>query len=1220
MSRPTGVEAAEADEQARELARTEFRLPLVLEAGAGTGKTTALVSRIVFWLLGEGWERAAARAAESSPATAPPPPDRIAARAVSGVVAITFTEAAAAEMAKRVAAALRAIAQGAPLPPGLEPGPRDGSSPWRQPAAWAERARPLHDALDQLVVRTIHAFCRRLLASSPIEAGLHPRFEVDADLAVRDEVVRECVEARLREAYGGGAETPWLELARRGVGPSRLEEALRELAEHGVPSDVLADDPLDAKHVRSLRDALLTRLARLRDLDGGRLANVRGAPAVNATAELVFETLALLENVGPDDRASFAAFVGRTRERWAGRAGKLDEWARKGFGQRGDAALGADVPEARTAAQQLAPVIRHLVTLDVEALTLAFRALHPLLADVERELRARGAVPFSGLLSGARDLLARHPEVADRVRSQIDQLLVDEFQDTDRLQCDLIEILALEGPEHERPGLFVVGDPKQSIYGWRNADLAAYDDFVERVEAAGGRRDSLCVNHRSVPAVLDEVERVIEPLMLRRRGLQPGFQRLVPDVARAADRGFEAGCHAPVEHWISCGVDRAGVVDGRTRSHEAHAIDAEALARDLVSLHVDHGVAWRGMAVLVRGLSSADVYLGALREAGVPYDVSGDRSYFERREIIDATALVRCVLDPDDQLALLAHLRSAIVGVPDVALAGLWTPGFLAEVRRLRDLDPQRLERIERSIAAAAAAVDPDVPGLDRIRGWEASLRAAVHRIAALRVSFEQEPVDVFVRKVRERSLIEATEGARYLGAYRVANLERFFRELTEALCTGEDVRSILRRLRKSVLDRPDAEEGRPREAERDAVTFTTIHRAKGLDFDHVYLVDLHRAAPRGPVGENHCVFRGGAWELRLLGAASLGYYGPETERQEIEEAERVRTLYVAMTRARERLVLAGLRTAFARTALDGSHARLLDARTGSPDLAALADRLSTSGGPGFADEGGARWALSARAKGLEARVVPSEDELLPTPAKVAAESALLARLRAEAALYAARPFRAAASALGHDALREALETDATDERAPAVRADTSAAAVARAVGTAVHRALEEIDLAVPEDEELGRLGAVMQGILAGLLAPPEVAPAAESASLVLDDLRRGPLLARLREIGANIVARELPVLLPAPEARGPVGFVAGAVDLVYRDAANGRIVVADYKTDRVDGASALAEKRAAYAHQGRAYVSAVRDALALPYEPRFELWFLRAGRIEAVPTAGSAR
>src|SRR5262249_40584400 len=157
---------------------------------------------------------------------------------------------------------------------------------------------------------------------------------------------------------------------------------------------------------------------------------------------------------------------------------------------------------------------------------------------------------FEDLLTRAASLIAGHPQVAAELRRAVDQLLVDEFQDTDARQCAIIASLALAGDPADRPGLFLVGDPKQSIYGWRNADLAAYEGLLARVREAGGSVGTLCVNHRSVPAILREVERVVAPVMERAQGLQPEFEPLAPSVERESSPGFCAGGRAPVEFWL----------------------------------------------------------------------------------------------------------------------------------------------------------------------------------------------------------------------------------------------------------------------------------------------------------------------------------------------------------------------------------------------------------------------------------------------------------------------------------------------------------------------------------------------------------------------------------------------------------------------------------------------------------------------------------------------
>jgi len=169
-------------------------------------------------------------------------------------------------------------------------------------------------------------------------------------------------------------------------------------------------------------------------------------------------------------------------------------------------------------------------------------------------------------------------------------------------------------------------------------------------------------------------------------------------------------------------------------------------------------------------------------------------------------------------------------------------------------------------------------------------------------------------------------------------------------------------------------------------------------------------------------------------------------------------------------------------------------------------------------------------------------------------------------------------------------------------------------VGSAFHAALETLDLEAEGDA----LRAALERDLAFWLPPGSPPTALSRARSLIERFVTGPLPARLRALGPHLVARELPVLLEPEELEGqPTGFVSGAIDLLYRDPVSGAWVVADYKSDAVDGEAALAERAAAYRGQGRVYVRAVQRALALAEPPRFELWFLHPGRVIPLPEVG---
>ncbi|OYV93963.1 MAG: hypothetical protein B7Z68_08145 [Acidobacteria bacterium 21-70-11] len=1200
-----------ADAEARRRSQTSFERPLVLEAGAGTGKTATLVARVVAWCLGPGWRRAASELAaqqQRSGKGEAPGAERIAARVLDGVVAITFTEAAAAEMASRVALGLAEVERGA-LPKGLLAEALAGADGDERP-----RAAALLVALDHLVVATIHAFCRRLLADAPLAAGLHPAFAVDADGRALEEVARETVEAAFRAALGRPEEGPLVALAVRGFGPAELAAALVDLADVGVPPEALAVSPLAPEAVAALVQEVRAQAAAVAALVGPRVGRLRknanAIPIASGCEALTRAGLKTLEEL----RVAVAAALPENL------AGRLEEWGR-GKIEGGEAAAFVDVAaELREPAGRLAALARHAARLDPELLETAWQALVPLYAQLDRTMRSRGAETFAALLRDARELLARQPAVRAGVRAGMTQLLVDEFQDTDRLQCDILRLLAIDGVPGERPGLFLIGDPKQSIYGWRNADLAAYDGFLDLVRGSGGEVMGLSVNFRSLPPILDEVRRVVEPAMVRQDGVQPAFQPLLPSPERAAALPARGGRRAPVEHWVSWEPDEGSEGFGRTTAQNAAEIEARALAADIREVHAE-GVPWREFGVLLRTAGALDVVVWALRDAGVPHVVERDRSYYRRREIIEAAALVRAVLDPGDHLALVTVLRSSLVGVPDAALVPLWARTFPDRVAELTTPNAAELDRLTALVAEASGALPTGIPGLARVQGWERNLTAFLEQLAQLRRSFASEPAAVFVERLRTATLFEASEAARTLGAYRIANLDRFFRTLLEAIEAGGEPQAVLRGLRSNVAQAREAQEGRPLTAAEDAVRVMTIHKAKGLDFAYVYLIQTHREARGdGRLGTDAEEI-GGRFEYALLGAPTPGWHAVETRRRRVEAAELVRTLYVGMTRAKDRLVVAGnwRLDPVDPTRPPHSHMDVLARRAPSEGLGMLAAGLLAGGGR-HADRDGARWVFPALGgTGNGAAATAAVTPPLAAPEHVARDAERLAGLRAEAAARMATAFSAPASEEAHRRLRELLDESAADpagESAGAApgRAGEGGASPASAAGAAVHRVLETLDLGAEIGGQLAAARGSLAALVEGWIGPEGRREAERRAAEVLARLAGGPLLGRLGAIAPHVVARELAVLLPPGEgAAAPAGFVSGAIDLLYRDPDTGGLVVADYKTDDVTGAAPLDARAAGYASQGAVYRRAIQEALGLPRPPRFELWFLQAGAIVSV-------
>jgi len=776
------------------------------------------------------------------------------------------------------------------------------------------------------------------------------------------------------------------------------------------------------------------------------------------------------------------------------------------------------------------------------------------------------------------------------------------------VQCAIVERLALgERPRGaEGPGLFVVGDPKQSIYGWRNADLAAYQAFRERLEAMGGELRRLCVNHRSSQILLDEVARVMAPAMIEVRGVQPAFEHLL---AEPRADGTAPPARA-LEYWVSSDCDASGRLV-RTRSRAATEREAAHLADDLLRAAREGGAAWRwqSVGILLRSMADADVYLEALRRADVPYVVARDRSYSRRREVIDASALVRAVLDPSDQIALVATLRSAWVGVPDAAWRPLWGRRFPDAVRLALDgHEGARAPLVDAVRAAAAEVRGQPIPGLERLDGWEAGLIHALDVLVALRRSFESDPAECFVERLRTLPLLDAVEAARPLGAWRLANLDRFFRELGAALEeSGGDPAPVLRALRRDASRDPDWDEGRAQHPSEDAVQVMTIHGAKGLEFDQVYLLQLHKGsetfAPDSFArGREELA---GEWYLAAgrAGVRTLGFDEVESRRERVADAERVRALYVAMTRASRRLVLAGSWESSVRGASIG----LFEAAHREQLVAALSRAIEAKGWA--VDEEGVRWRFLALAPPAE---VAAEEVRTGAPgdaARARSDAEALAERRRESAMRSARLLGGPVSEKAAEDLRESAVAVGSGETAG--RAAPADAEIATAVGTALHGFLERFDWSAEPASELARQRTRAFEWLEHTVGPARLPRARERAGRVLDRLVAGPLWLRLQELAPHVIGRELPVLVPGDGRElGPVAYSAGAIDLVYRDADTGELVVVDFKSDSIDGEAMLAERVDRYRPQGRAYCRALAEALRPERPPRFELWFLDAGRV----------
>ncbi len=1178
----TAIRAADA--RARELAVSQFDRPVALVAGAGSGKTATLVARVVVWVMGPGFD--AARGAHSPEADRAEAMGRWAMRTLDRVLAITFTEKATLEMSERITEVLAHIARGASPPPWI---PID-----KLPADVDERvarARALLDAVDHLHVETIHGFCHRLLADHALKAGLHPQFEVDAEGKQTEAILDEILADWVRRAFSDPVDESAVALAGRGLGPEEIREVMEVLLRGAVSPDELAED-------KTPREDLMRRLRETSDLVDALLGFVRTLTPIKSlrTMPPLVEELQDLQELLAESSSPEKVLEALSAREWSRIETTLKTWRKGEFAKRIVAAHDErELQRVRVRARSLLTVLPHFRALDPEGLRALQRAIAPLYEELIHRRRRRGLLNFDELLHGAADLLRDHAHVTAALRGELDQLLVDEVQDTDPVQYDIIGRIALEGPAGERPGLLVVGDPKQSIYGFRGADLAAYEDFLARVRAEGGAVASLQVNFRSTPAILREVERLIGPTMVREAGLQPAFEVLIP----AKEDNDDATDH-DIEYWLSWKRSPGGKNYAKTTQADAIRIEADRLRGELLRLRREEGISWSDVAILTRTAAQQEPYLAALREAGIPYQVEDDKGWYRRREIVEATAFVSTIFDPRDQLSLITWLRSPVVGLPDAALLPLWSRGFPAAVARLAGPEPAPLAALDAMIEDVAASLPDDLHGAGPLPHWSGLVRESLRRLAHARAASTRLPATRFVPFLRDLFPLECVEAARPLGEHRVANLTRFFRLLREALAEGADSPlQLLARFRGSVQKKDEASEASPGDATRDAVRIMTIHKAKGLDFEIVVLPGLAKQG-RGHTSEDAVLRHAprGRAEWRLGGMPSLDFDVVSERQRRREGAERVRTLYVAVTRPKRKLILAGpwpkLDRTLAEPCDEPSFAHLVGHRRGG-----VPDPLPDS------DPSEPRWFGSEDSVGF--CLIHGVESSSAVASLERAESLEIGGDDVEKAWTARREARAAAESRRGRALllRPSDAPDDGDEDVRILRATIPDTKRAMRLGTLVHKALEVWDFDAEPAKELERIVAML-----GRDHPAD-SPLVGALRRFLGTMIEGRLFERLRRLGReDLLGREVPILMNGP---GPTQVYAGTADLVYRDPDTAEVVVADFKTDHAPDEAAISLLTRHYAPQLRLYGEAIRLALDLETAPRLEFWFLSADRIACV-------
>jgi ATP-dependent helicase/nuclease subunit A len=889
----------DADAAARDFARDPGN-NVVLEASAGTGKTSVLVTRYVN-LLARGVDPA-------------------------NILAITFTRKAAAEMRERIIRELRRSAEQSAFDRGR----------------WAA----IRDRLADIQISTIDAFCLSLLREFPLEADLDPGFGM-ADETEVPRLVDQSLDKSLATFIARAKREPDMALVLAQLGLNRTREGLAYLLQRRLVAwDVLdrflergpADLDADAVCRRGV-EALIDLFA---TVSGGREKFLSDGPVHQPRYQLLAQDLRRLESFRTAGNASVRGLMDRA----AGHFLKADGKPRSG--DRIYPYSNADYPSLeagkrhRLEALRLGPPfhgIRRAFSRDLNVvLSRGIRSMFAIaLAHYRTALNERSLLDFSDVLQRAVDLLGRMDEFSQsryRLEGRYHHVLVDEFQDTSRKQWELISLLVKAWGEGvglvAQQSIFIVGDRKQSIYRFRDAEVAVLQEagaFISALRPGTSGRRTIARSFRAVPGLLAFVNDL--------------FAEVGRDARRADDFKYDEEDRFPLGAEVAAfgetgppplaGESPApvsdrrtvlGIVPGATADACAAAVAAE-IERILSTETVrdkQTGLARPAtpgdVGILFRSRTSHREFEAALEARAIPTYVYKGLGFFDADEIKDLSALIRYLANPSSELRAAAFLRSRFVRLSDTALAALaptlasaiTDPIPPAAMAGLIDDDRRALEIVRRYAPVWIAQVDR-VPPADLIEGLIPSTAYAFELRGARRQQAWEN-----VKKMR--GLIRRIQNRGYATLARIA-------DHLDSLTAGDESNAVLEAL--------------------DAVNLMTIHAAKGLEFPIVFVVNLAKGATGFPR------------PVRVAGdEVSVGPFVSEMDDEERfrEREETKRLLYVALTRARDRLYLGSmlkdgafavgrgslaevlpdtLRTLFVRAVLDPGQAIEWTAASGRP-------------------------------------------------------------------------------------------------------------------------------------------------------------------------------------------------------------------------------------------------------------------------------------------------
>ncbi|MDR0952804.1 MAG: UvrD-helicase domain-containing protein [Elusimicrobiota bacterium] len=1055
-------------------ARLEAALPsssnIIVEAGAGTGKTTLLINRLCYLILGEDI-------------------------AIDKIVALTFTDKAAAEIKMKLLAKMQVI-----LTQLAAPKPDDEATLTllnhykKDKEILINKIQETFELAERAQICTIHSFCLRLLRRFPLEAGLTPKMEVDSDGSITQNIF----------------DKEWAAfLERELILENKQAAAWQNLLEFANIDDLKA-------YAFTLLNPALEDFSPTASFS--KLAEVcksYGAEAVAlSTAYLddkeraIEKSLAIAASSLFESANFFANFTKTNKKKSKFKIDKLPSSQPKNWPD-------DDFEKAIS-------IIKFAIAVNVEnqALILAaHRILSPFAAAVKTKIQGENYISYDNLIYSTRNLLKNNTYVRKELKAEYKSILIDEFQDTDPMQGEILLFLCEE--DSPRPAttwseiklakgkLFVVGDPKQSIYRFRGADITAYEKFTDLMAAQGAKKLFLRSNFRSSKQIVAYANVFGKNAILETKGIQPKYEAIEHTKTFAA----------PSVNMVLIDNGDAKMLSEEARHNQAQYI-AAWIRENAYKTKLASGkpMAYKDIAILLRTSTALDKYIDALKRFDIKYTVEETKNFYQAQEVLDIINILKVLNDPSDKTALIGVLRGPFSLLEDAQILELANQNMLSINATAPNKRAAEIFKMLRALHYKAQTLP-----LDELIS-ELVYNTPLLELEALATQKEQAIANIF----------KFLAGARLIHGRNAVSLSQFL-AYSENYAKKQDKEG----------ESPLAEES------LDTVRVMTMHKAKGLEFPVVILTDISKVERNTSAKQPDFLVD---WANNIKGLragnnlqdAAFAYL--EALNHTHHKAEELRIIYVALTRAKEQLLLVG---------------NLKEEKTSINAALQLAGcSPSSAGKPKNILEGDAKTVLTYPLYKDSASFVDNQffnqtqnAVKFDIPAwKAAWQSRQLAFETAAAKKIALTPS-------GQN------EQNAIEENQPAMQ-DNSAAII----GTLCHQMV--FDLFTNKLRPLAT-----QAFIAGV-DPIAHKSELEEAAKIIKTFKESELFKELKNM--ELLAAEMPFTFLENGA-----VINGIMDAVFKDK-NGKIFIIDYKSDNINLTEAK-EHSLKYKPQLALYTAAAR-------------------------------